>query len=340
MRKAFALLAATMLTVFVTACSARPSAATANSNKWSTSQYRKHENNVIDSYSELSADFANDHTNSGSTFYTELGPQTRKIKSELKRIKASKGHPTVKRHLINLSEESLESIEGLRINNMGVFGKHAHIMATNALWLRKHIGKIDTSLVDKSTDAWNNLKKSQSAESASESRYQASLNSISIGSTDDAPASSLSHDDSSTTQVNQDSSSSSSVSNAGITNSDIESAIEEHNSGLKVRDVEGQFDKPYTAGIEMTVKDTPKYNTEAGFKEDAYHILLAVKDEIGLNDFQNISITFYMHGDAMVKSEFNQSALSKINSSDSNYFNIQNTATTWDASNFHSELNR
>ncbi len=130
-----------------------------------------------------------------------------------------------------------------------------------------------------------------------------------------------------------------SSSSNGISDIAIEDTIKQHVSDVKVKEVSGEYHKPVTTGIDINVKDSSNYYDEGAYKKDAYHILLAIKDDYGFSDFKNIAITFYMDGDALVKSSFDQSALKQINHKDSNYYNIDSVATEWNTDNLSTKYN-
>ncbi|WP_420328034.1 carboxypeptidase-like regulatory domain-containing protein [Lactiplantibacillus plantarum] len=161
--------------------------------------------------------------------------------------------------------------------------------------------------------------------------------------TDDSSTSSSANSESSTdTSVTSstDSASDSSTSSTGISDIAIEDTIKQNVSDVKVKEVSGEYHKPVTTGIDINVKDSSDYYDEGAYKKDAYHILLAIKDDYGFSDFKNIAITFYMDGDALVKSSFDQSALKQINHKDSNYYNIDSVATEWNADNLNAKYNQ
>ncbi|WKF80347.1 carboxypeptidase-like regulatory domain-containing protein [Lactiplantibacillus plantarum] len=131
-----------------------------------------------------------------------------------------------------------------------------------------------------------------------------------------------------------------SSSSNGISDIAIEDTIKQHVSDVKVKEISGEYHKPVTTGIDINVKDSSDYYDEGAYKKDAYHILLAIKDDYGFSDFKNITITFYMDGDALVKSSFDQSALKQINHKDSNYYNIDSVATEWNADNLNAKYDQ
>jgi len=218
--------------------------------------------------------------------------------------------------------------------------------------VRKEVTKLPTSshkklLLKELTHAYTllpKLKQHEEAENNSESlkAISSSKRAASISESKSEHSSNTSNPDAydgshPNEESTSDNSSSTESTSTGLSDIAIEDTIEQHVSGVKVKEVDGQYTKPATTGISMTVKDKPKYYDEGGYKEDAYHILLAIKKDYGFDDFGNITITFYMDGDALVKSSFDSSALKKINSSDSNYYNIDSVATEWNTDNLNAK---
>lgn len=190
------------------------------------------------------------------------------------------------------------------------------------------------------------LKKHEKSESISESvkAVQASKKAASIKEAKKEYSRNSSNPDAyNGSTPDEDSTSSSSTTSydtTGISDIAIEDTIKQHVSDVKVKEVSGEYHKPVTTGIDINVKDSSDYYDEGAYKKDAYHILLAIKDDYGFSDFKNITITFYMNGDALVKSSFEQSALKQINHKDSNYYNIDSVATEWNTDNLNAKYNQ
>ncbi|AYJ42489.1 toxin Cry1Ac domain D-VI-related protein [Lactiplantibacillus pentosus] len=190
------------------------------------------------------------------------------------------------------------------------------------------------------------LKKHEKSESISESvkAVQASKKAASIKEAKKEYSRNSSNPDAyNGSTPDEDSTSSSSTTSydtTGISDIAIEDTIKQHVSDVKVKEVSGEYHKPVTTGIDINVKDSSDYYDEGAYKKDAYHILLAIKDDYGFSDFKNITITFYMDGDALVKSSFEQSALKQINHKDSNYYNIDSVATEWNTDNLNAKYNQ
>lgn len=190
------------------------------------------------------------------------------------------------------------------------------------------------------------LKKHEKSESISESvkAVQASKKAVSIKEAKKEYSRNSSNPDAyNGSTPDEDSTSSSSTTSydtTGISDIAIEDTIKQHVSDVKVKEVSGEYHKPVTTGIDINVKDSSDYYDEGAYKKDAYHILLAIKDDCGFSDFKNITITFYMDGDALVKSSFDQSALKQINHKDSNYYNIDSVATEWNTDNLNAKYNQ
>lgn len=187
------------------------------------------------------------------------------------------------------------------------------------------------------------LKKHEKSESISESvkAVQASKKAASIKEAKKEYSRNSSNPDAYNGSTPEESSTSSSSATSyditGISDIAIEDTIKQHVSDVKVKEVSGEYHKPVTTGIDINVKDSSDYYDEGAYKKDAYHILLAIKDDYGFSDFKNITITFYMDGDALVKSSFDQSALKQINHKDSNYYNIDSVATEWNTDNLNAK---
>ncbi|WP_430628958.1 toxin Cry1Ac domain D-VI-related protein [Lactiplantibacillus plantarum] len=190
------------------------------------------------------------------------------------------------------------------------------------------------------------LKKHEKSESISESvkAVQASKKAASIKEAKKEYSRNASNPDAYNGSTPEESSASSSSATSydttGISDIAIEDTIKQNVSDVKVKEVSGEYHKPVTTGIDINVKDSSDYYDEGTYKKDAYHILLAIKDDYGFSDFKNITITFYMDGDALVKSSFDQSALKQINHKDSNYYNIDSVATEWNADNLNAKYNQ
>lgn len=190
------------------------------------------------------------------------------------------------------------------------------------------------------------LKKHERSESISESvkAVQASKKAASIKEAKKEYSRNASNPDAYNGSTPEESSTSSSSATSydttGISDIAIEDTIKQNVSDVKVKEVSGEYHKPVTTGIDINVKDSSDYYDEGAYKKDAYHILLAIKDDYGFSDFKNITITFYMDGDALVKSSFDQSALKQINHKDSNYYNIDSVATEWNTDNLNAKYDQ
>ena len=276
---------------------------------------------------------------------TTVQPIINRLKKEQNKLN-NYSKNTLLRETSTLNNDLTEALIKLKSGDISGFNSYTEMSANTGKKLRSKLGSFHSSyefegkrnyteaaasIKNKINSIDGNSAKSSTSKKSHSYSYEAATDDE-----DDSDSSNASNPDVDSTS----SSSTTGYDTTGISDIAIEDTIKQHVSGVKVKEVSGEYHKPVTTGIDINVKDSSDYYDEGAYKKDAYHILLAIKDDYGFSDFKNIAITFYMDGDALVKSSFNQSALKQINHKDSNYYNIDSVATEWNTDNLNAKYNQ
>lgn len=283
-------------------------------------------------------------TLNNKTSPTTVQPIINRLKKEQNKLN-NYSKNTLLRETSTFNNDLTEALIKLKSGDISGFSSYTKMSANTGKKLRSKLGSFHSSyefegkrnyaeaaafIKNKVNSIDGNSAKSSTSKKSHSYSYEAATDDE-----NDSDSSNSSNEESSTS-----SSSATSYDITGISDIAIENTIKQHVSDVKVKEVSGEYHKPVTTGIDINVKDSSDYYDGGAYKKDAYHILLAIKDDYGFSDFKNIAITFYMDGDALVKSSFDQSALKQINHKDSNYYNIDSVATEWNTDNLNAKYNQ
>lgn len=292
-------------------------------------------------------------TLNNKTSPTTVQPIINRLKKEQNKLN-NYSKNTLLRETSTFNNDLTEALIKLKSGDISGFSSYTKMSANTGKKLRSKLGSFHSSyefegkhnyaeaaafIKNKVNSIDGNSAKSSASKKSHSYSYEAATDDE-----NDSDSSNASNPDAyNGSTPDEDSTSSSSTTSydtTGISDIAIEDTIKQHVSNVKVKEVSGEYHKPVTTGIDINVKDSSDYYDEGAYKKDAYHILLAIKDDYGFSDFKNITITFYMDGDALVKSSFDQSALKQINHKDSNYYNIDSVATEWNTDNLNAKYNQ
>ena len=300
-------------------------------------QAKKTVQSSLDLYWQGINDWAVDTLNNKPTS-TKVQPIISKLKKERDKLNKYSNN-TLLSETSTFNNDLTQALIKLKSGDLSGFNSYTSMSADTGKSLKSKLGAFSSpyefegkrNYVEAASSIKNKINSMDSDSTTSSTSKKAHSYSYEAASDDESETASTTSEEANT---------SSDSSSTGISDIAIEDTIKQNVSGVKVKEVSGEYHKPVTTGIDINVKDSSDYYDEGAYKKDAYHILLAIKDDYGFSDFKNITITFYMDGDALVKSSFDQSALKQINHKDSNYYNIDSVATEWNADNLNAKYNQ